>query len=640
MIGGGHGRAPLRCGELRGPVVPRLSDQAAFQPDDAACRGAVRGRGLHVHAVGRADGGTRRHRGHRRGSFAPPRPRPGRDHAPDRPARGARPSRAQTQQRRPPRRSPQHHPGRQGDRQDAPAAHRRFLEHDTQGFLARGFRAAPLADDTPADRPRSTARLRAHEGEMRKPLAVLLIGTSLAGCVSTPSTTPSEMALKPDTLGLSTDPAPQVADRWWTAFGDPQLDALVDKALTGSPTLAAALARVRAAQSQLAESRAATYPQVTGDGQVVRERLSKDYIIPPPFGGSTQWVGTLQANLSWSLDLFGKQQAQIDRAQATAHAAALDATAARLLLAGNVTQAYIALDRAYLLIDVAQEAVRRQEGVLTLTSGRVKAGLDATASEQQARARAASARQDLIRAQAVRELAVHQSAPLIGRGADAYDVAQPQLSQAALELPATLPADLLARRADIAAAQARIEAATQGREVARKAYYPDINLIALAGTAALGLGPLFSAGALQYGAGAAIHLPIFDAGKLDAELARSTADLDQSVADYNETVLAAVKQTADAVTEIQSLQNQAGEQRAALAAAQSAFALAQQRYRSGLSPQLNVLDAENLLITQRRNAAALTADTASARVSLLMAIGGGFTPEQPSTASTSGYPHE
>ncbi|MBL6853753.1 MAG: efflux transporter outer membrane subunit [Alphaproteobacteria bacterium] len=469
---------------------------------------------------------------------------------------------------------------------------------------------------------------------MRKLLAVLLIGTSLAGCVSTPSTTPSEVPLKPETLGLSTAPSPQIADRWWTAFGDPQLNDLVDKALAGSPTLAAAMARVRAAQSDLSASRAATYPQVTFDGNEVRERLSKNYIIPPPFGGSTRWVGTLAANLSWSLDVFGKQQAQVDRAKATAHAAALDAAAARLMLAGNVTQAYIALDRAYLLRDVAQETVKRQESVFNLTAGRVKAGLDVTQSEEQSRSLLATAREDLIRAESVRELAVHQIALLIGRGADAYDVARPHLNEVALQLPAVLPADLLARRADIAAAQARIEAATQGREMARKAYYPDINLIALAGTAALGLGPLFSASSLQYGAGAAIHLPIFDAGRLDAELAHSTADLDQSVADYNETVLTAVKQTADALTEIRTLQDLAAEQRTALAAAQSSFNLATGRYRSGLSPQTNVLDAQSLLIAAHRQSATLDADTASARVSLLMALGGGFMPETDTTAST------
>ncbi len=462
---------------------------------------------------------------------------------------------------------------------------------------------------------------------MTRMIALVLAGALLAGCVDTPSTTPSQIALKPATLGLGAAPAPLVSDTWWTAFGDPQLDALVDATLKGSPTLAAALARVRAAQSQLSASRAATYPQVSADGNVVREHLSKTYIIPPPYGGSTQWVGTLQANLNWSLDFFGKQQAEIDRARATAHAAALDATAARLVLAGSVTQAYIALDRAYLLLDVAQEAVTRQEGVLSLTAGRVKAGLDASAAEEQTRSLLASAREELILAKANRELAVHQIAALIGRGADAYDVARPHLNAAALALPATLPADLLARRPDIAAAQARIEAAFQGREVARKAYYPDINLIALAGSAALGLGPLFSGSSVQYGAGAAIHLPIFDAGTLDANYAGATAQLDEAVADYNQSVVTSIRQTADALTDLRTLQEQAGEQRIALASAQSAFDLAARRYRSGLSPQLNVLDAEDLLIRSRRQSAALVADTASARVTLLMAVGGGYVPE-------------
>jgi NodT family efflux transporter outer membrane factor (OMF) lipoprotein len=471
---------------------------------------------------------------------------------------------------------------------------------------------------------------------MKRPLAVLLTGALLGGCVDTPSTMPRETALRAETLGLGHAPAPAVADTWWMAFGDPQLDKLVNEALKGSPTLAAAMARVREAQSELSASRAATYPQLTLDGQEARERFSKDYIIPPPYGGTTQWIGTVQANLSWSLDLFGKQAAQIARARASTEAAELDATTARLMLAGSVTQAYIALWRAYVLIDVAQETVTQQQGILDLTAGRVRSGLDNSASQKQAEALLAMAREDLLRATAVRDLAVHQIAALVGRGADAYDISRPLLSGAALALPQALPADLLARRADIAAAQARIEAALQGREVARKAYYPDINLVGLAGWAAIGLSPMFSASALQYGAGPAIHLPIFDAGTLDAQYAGATAALDAAVADYNEAVVTAVKQTADAMTELKSLQDQSGEQRAALAAAGDSFALARERYRSGLSPQTNVLDAEGLLIQARRQNAALTADIASARVTLLMAIGGGFS--QNDNFFKSGYP--
>lgn len=456
---------------------------------------------------------------------------------------------------------------------------------------------------------------------MNRP-AALAFALLLTACVSTPPTTPQEHRIA--ALGLGAGQAPKIDDAWWKAFGDPALDALVEQAFAGSPTLAAAMARVRAAQSELAATTAATWPQATFDGNVVRERLSKDYIIPPPYGGTTRWVGTLQANLSYSLDLFGKQQSGIERARATAKAAALDAQAARLLLAGSVTQAYIALSRAWALCDAAEEAVKQREGVLDLAARRVGAGLDTPASQKQAEALLAIAREDLVRAQATRDIAVHQIAALTGHGADAYGIARPKLADAALALPASLPADLLSRRADVAAAQARIDAAVAGREAARKAFYPDVNLIALAGTAAIGLGPLFSSEAGQYGAGAAIHLPIFDAGKLRAQYAGATAGLDEAVADYNQAVVGAARQVSDGITNLRAVEGEAAQQRAARRAAEQSFHLATRRYKSGLNPLQTALDAESVLIQTERDDAALLADTASARVALLMAIGGGF----------------
>jgi NodT family efflux transporter outer membrane factor (OMF) lipoprotein len=459
---------------------------------------------------------------------------------------------------------------------------------------------------------------------MKASLAAILLALLLTACVSSPTTTPREAEIAPATLGLGAVPAPKIDNTWWKAFGDPKLDALIAQALSNNPSLKAALARVRGAQSQLAASVASTYPQATFDGNVQRERLSKDYIIPPPYGGTTRWVGTLQANLSYSLDLFSKEEDQIDRARASAKAAALDAEAARLLLAGSVTQNYIALSRAWALCDVAAEAVRQREGVLKLSAERVHAGLDTPASQRQAEALLALAREDLIRTQAVRDLAVHQIATLAGRGADAYDIQRPALADAPFALPDVVPADLLARRADIAAAQSRVDAAMSGREVARKAFYPDVNLVALAGTAAIGLGPLFSSEAGQYGGGAAIHLPIFDAGKLRAQYAGATADLDEAVADYNNAVINAVKQASDGITNLDAVSGEAAQQRMAYKAAEESFQLANKRYKSGLNPLQTALDAESTLIQTERDEAGLTADAASARVALLMALGGGF----------------
>ncbi|MEJ0041793.1 MAG: TolC family protein [Rhizomicrobium sp.] len=163
--------------------------------------------------------------------------------------------------------------------------------------------------------------------------------------------------------------------------------------------------------------------------------------------------------------------------------------------------------------------------------------------------------------------------------------------------------------------------------MARKAFYPDINLLASVGFAAIGLGPLFTASSLQYGGGPAIHLPIFDAGTLRAEYAGATAGLDLAVADYNSAVVAAVQQTADALSDLRAAQAQLAEQRRALDASAASLALATERYRSGLNPQSNVLDAESLVIEARRRDAALAAGTASARIALLMAVGGGFSPD-------------
>src|SRR5262249_54068690 len=139
-----------------------------------------------------------------------------------------------------------------------------------------------------------------------------------------------------------------------------------------------------------------------------------------------------------------------------------------------------------------------------LTANRVTNGLEAPAAQRLAETQAASAEVDLVRANGLKDIAVHQLAALTGRGADAYTVARPKLNQAALSLPAVLPADLLARRADVAAAKARIDVATAGRVQAEKAFYPDVNLIGLVGTAALGLGNLFEGSSAQYGPGAAI----------------------------------------------------------------------------------------------------------------------------------------
>lgn len=456
----------------------------------------------------------------------------------------------------------------------------------------------------------------------------LLSALLLSACVSAPPTTPQTTQIASQSLGLSGEAAPHFDDQWWKAFNDPQVDHLAELVLSGNPTLQGALARIRAAQAQLSGARADDLPQVTLEGQEQRLLFSKDYIIPPPFGGTYQWYGQVAANLSWNLDFWGKQAAIIARAKDSAKAASLDASAARLALSGALAQSYINLLLAYQENDIALQTVSEREDILRLTEGRFNAGLESASAVEQAKALLALARVDVKRTAAQRDLNVHAIAALTGQGAAAYAAIvrpAPHLDTA-LPLPMVLPADLLARRPDVLAAQARIEAAAKGREAAHADFYPNINLTALVGFQAIGLSNLLTGDSFTYGAGPAIHLPIFDAGKIRARYAGATAELDAAIADYNGTVLAAVRQTADAMTQVQSLESQRTDQQDALDSATRALALAETRYKSGLSDQIPMLNAESTLLTSRQQMAVLIATSTTQRVTLLLSVGGGFNP--------------
>ena len=459
----------------------------------------------------------------------------------------------------------------------------------------------------------------------------LLLALPLAACVEAPPTTPSQVPIAPQKLGLGAEAAPRPAGEWWKAFADPQLDRLVTKLLAGNPSLQSALARIRAAQAQLSVALTGDYPSINIDGTETRQLLSNEYVYPRPFGGSWQWVGDTEARLRWSLDFWGKQAALIARARSASEAAALDASAARLALAGQFAQSYVDLALAYENIDIARQTVAERQTILDLTQSRVTAGLENEASLEQAKALLATSRMELRRAEAERDLGIHAVVALLGEGANVYgEIARPSAGiENALPLPQHLPADLLARRPDILAAHARIDVALHGRDAAHADFYPNIDLTAAIGFQAVGLDKVFAGDALVMSAGPAIHLPVFDAGRIRAQYAGATADLDAAVADYNATVVGAVRQTADALTEVESLADQRRQQQQALDSASRAFDLAKERYRLGLDGQIPMLTAEATLLVARQQMAVLVTAAAGQRIALLLAVGGGFDPVHP-----------
>ncbi len=453
----------------------------------------------------------------------------------------------------------------------------------------------------------------------------LMAALALAGCAA-PSEPIAVQSLSASALGLGAAPGAAIASDWWRSFGDAQLDRIITDALHGNPTLAIAMARVRASHAMVASTRGARLPQIALDASEQVQRLSNAYIIPPPYGGSTKWVGDAQANLSWNIDFWGRQAAAIHAAQAEADAMMLDRDAARLALTGAVVQTYVELARAEQQIALAQQMVRQQKNLVGLMQVRVDSKLASPMAVRGEEAQLAAVRQMQLRAEAQRTLLIHALALLAGRGADYYPtIAATDLQLSALtNLPRNLPADLLSRRPDILSARLRIDSAAAGRQVARRAFYPNVNLLGLVGLQALGITELFSSDAFTAGAGAAIHLPIFDGGQRRADYARATAGLDAAIASYNQSVLGAVQEAADALSQIQRLSADLQQQGVATTALRDMHDYSKARYGAGLDTRVDLLRADLTLLGARQQTVNLETDQAIAGVRLLLALGGGF----------------
>lgn len=454
--------------------------------------------------------------------------------------------------------------------------------------------------------------------------AVLL--ALLAGACAAPQVEQVVAPVQPAALGLTGPAAPAIEADWWRAFGDPQLDRLIADALAGSPTLDAAIVRIAQADAVLGQRQSEGGLQATADAQLQAARLSGRYTIPPPFRGSVRTVGIAGVNLSYDLDLFGRQRAAIEGARASARAAALDADAARLALTGTAVLTYLDLARAEAEQAIARRTLATREELLRLTRAQVRNQLASGVQIAAAQTLVAQARAALVRAQGMRVLAANALAALAGRGADYTGAAGSTRLRldAGLALPARLPADLLGRRADIAAALARVEAAAAGKQAARRAYYPNVNLGALIGLQAIGLGNLLALDAGQVGVGPAVSLPLLDGGRRRAQLAGAVAGVDLATAEYNEAVIGAVREAADAVALGHSLQEQRGEVGAVMAGFRETGRLNAVRVRAGLDSKFDLVDNDVRLLEAELTAANLQVDAAQARVRLVLALGGGW----------------
>lgn len=461
------------------------------------------------------------------------------------------------------------------------------------------------------------------------------LALALAGCASsgglhtrgTP-TDPSTLATAQSLARLHAAEATWPSEDWWTALGDPQLGALIAEALRDNPSLAVADARARAAQAEVGSANAARGPSVNA-GAAVSGAHPPSTVVPADVGGGHFVTAKYAyASFNWGLDLWGGKKAAWEAAVGAAKAADIETRAARIQLSANVARAYAQLGYAFAQKDVADAEFQRASEARKLTRQRVDAGVDSTLQLKQGDAEVALAQ----RAQAVADRAVDAArsalSVLLGKGPDrGLAIGRPAVLQpAAVAVPANLSADLIGHRPDLVAARWRVEAAQKDIAAAKTEFLPNLSIGALAGVLATGGTNLFQLPARFYQIGPTLSLPIYDGGRLRANLDRKDAAYDLAVAQYNQTLVGAVNEVADDLSGLDSLATQVEAQQRALDAASQAWELASQRYHAGVGSYLEALSVRQQLLQAEQGLAALKAQQVDLSVQLLAALGGGYQP--------------
>ncbi|MDR5816889.1 MULTISPECIES: efflux transporter outer membrane subunit [unclassified Caballeronia] len=492
--------------------------------------------------------------------------------------------------------------------------------------------------------------LRKHGRRRLSPWPASVAALSLAGCVNYMGIG-SDKQIAPAShyetgASLPAEHGAWPAMDWAMQFGDPQLPQLIDEALKDAPTIEQALSRIDKAVSLVGGARAGLAPNVTSSYQWNRQRFTLNTLYPPPYGGTWQSENTALLSASWDLDLWGKNRDRLHQAVSQQKVADAEAQLARITLAASVASTYNDLARLYALHDLQDSEVQNRQDIGRITDRRVTAGLDTDVERQTAEGETATTHTNVKSLDGQIIATRYQLAALLGAGPDrGLSIARPSLGTGEpIMLPDNLPADLLSRRPDIVAAYWQVDADMQNVKEAKAEFFPDINLTAVAGLDAFGWGQFLTAQSSAIQFAPAIHLPIFDAGALRAQLKGRYADFDYDVASYNQTLVNALSDVATQVAQIHSTDAQLVEARRALSAQTKAWQLALVRYRAGLIAQLQLLDADDNRLAAATTVVTLEMSRRSMQIALIRAMGGGFdgsgaalaatTPATPTTPTT------
>jgi NodT family efflux transporter outer membrane factor (OMF) lipoprotein len=413
--------------------------------------------------------------------------------------------------------------------------------------------------------------------------------------------------------------------KWWQAFGDPQLDALIAQVDLSNQTVAAAEAQVRISAALADQSRAQWWPTITGS--VSRTESKPSSTTGPVIGNPTskRIIDSLPLSASWEADVWGRIRRLVEEGDATTQASAGDLASARLSAQATLAQSYFQLRTLDAQKKLADDTVAALEKSLQLTRNRYAAGVAAQADIVAAQAQLLSARAQATDLGTQRAPLEHAIAVLIGKPAPSFTLAYAPLTALPPPVPATgVPAELLERRPDVAAAERRVASANAQIGVAKAAFFPTATLGATYGYQTATPALWLTHPSLFWSVGPALAFTLFDGGRRDAVSAQARATYDQTVANYRGTVLQAFTDVEDNLAALRILEEEAAIQAEAVRAANLSLDLTLNQYKAGIVTYLQVVVAATAAFAAQQSEAVILGRRMAASVLLVKALGGGW----------------
>jgi outer membrane protein, multidrug efflux system len=416
------------------------------------------------------------------------------------------------------------------------------------------------------------------------------------------------------------------AQEWWKRYQDPTLDGLIELAMVSSPTLATAHARFDSARQSVKIAGAASGVRIDANADIGRQRLSDNGLIPPQFLGFS-WYNQSDLGLqaSYTFDWWGKERDAVEAAMDQAHAAEADRSAAALMLASSIADTYFGWQADQGRISLARERAAAVEREGRIAAARVNADLDAAESTHRSDLALAAVREQIAALQGSANLRLVAIAALVGKPVAELPALQPRpLPAASGNLPDNVKIDLISRRADITASRWRVEAAEKNLDSARADFFPDVSINALAGLSAIDVSKLLEYGSRVPQASIAVHLPIFDAGRLKAHYGANQAAIDSAVASYQDTLVSAARDVATQAANRSQISAQRTQRVLEVDAALQLKGSAAARVRQGITDSRAELTAMESWIEQRDALLQLDSAALAADIALQRALGGGY----------------